>query len=95
MSNWPKTLDEAAEIFLNHIEKNRKEALGNLPEEELIELHALWGAYIREEYGLFDGNFELLKSCYSETMHPNHASLLILKTAWKKSKENMDAVSQQ
>jgi hypothetical protein len=42
------------------------------------------GQRIRNEFGLWAGNTELLSSCGSETMHPDHASRVILRALWEK-----------
>jgi hypothetical protein len=43
--------------------------------------HATLGTTLRNDFGLWSGNKTLLKSCGSETMHPDDASMVIIKAA--------------
>ncbi len=94
---WPKTVEEAVEQLLSSMSEEYKEALKNTPDEDLILHHYGFGAYIRNEFGLWDNNKELLKSCglqlypdspYNEYLpmmvHPDNASTKIIEATWRR-----------
>lgn len=58
-----------------------KEIVGNTPEEDLISLHFSWGLNIRNEFGLWEGNDELIKSCGE--IEPDGASGTIIDAVWR------------
>lgn len=80
--HWPRTLKEAVTLLLGglseHAKLGLKQAAG---EEQLAVLHATLGTTIRNDFGLWSGNTMLLKACGSETMHPDDASMVIIKAA--------------
>jgi len=55
-----------------------KEIIKNAPKEDLIRFHHAWGTGMRNEFGLWGGNKELLASCGSTDMHPDDASMVII-----------------
>lgn len=59
------------------------------PERDLINFHFGWGMSIRNELGLWQGNKELLRSCGSKKMHPDDASMVIIK-AVRRKRQNMN-----
>jgi len=60
--------------------------LKNTPKEDLILHHFGLEAYIRNEFGLWQGNRELLEACCGKGLgiHPDDASSVIIKALWKK-----------
>ena len=80
-SNWPKTIDEAAERLLTELSEKEKERLKNTPEDELIVFHFSLGIFVRNHFGLWAGNL-----CQS-AMHPDDISSAIIKRAWEKLHE--------
>jgi len=56
--------------------------LGHRPEEQLIRFHHGWGTGIRNEFGLWKGNKELLADCHAE--HPDDASMVIIQAVWER-----------
>ncbi len=85
---WPKTVDEAVERLMAEISEEDKKTLMNTPERELIQYHFGLGMYIRNEFGLWQGNTDLLESCcgggyYQE---PDEASSVIIKALWERLK---------
>jgi hypothetical protein len=98
METYPQTLFEAVDyLFYNMTEKN-KEILMNTPESQLTMLHFTLGQWIRNNFGLTDGeNQKLLYSCaensdteyiYPEIgmafIHPDDASMIIIQALWKR-----------
>jgi len=63
MQEFPKTLDEAVEIIILGLDEKSKNLLESISSE--LELAGLdvWGMGIRNAFGLWQGNYELMKSC--------------------------------
>ena len=81
---YPKTIESAAEIVIDALNKEDLASIKNMKEDELWEVHMSLGQGIRNSMGLWDDNKELLKSCGSEEMHPDDASSAIVKFLWLK-----------
>lgn len=77
-----------------------KETLKNTPEEDLTLFHHGLGTDIRNEFGLWANNRELLKSCGSQMMpdsayddylmmmvHQDEASMVIIEALWRALQE--------
>ncbi len=64
-----------------------KETVKNTPEEHLIMFHHGWGTDIRNDFGLWSDNEELLKSCGAEWMDADSASAIIIEAVWKRLHE--------
>ena len=92
---WPKTVEEAVDQLISSMSEEDKEALRNTPEQDLILFHHGVGTYIRNEFGLWSDNKELLKSCgsrifpesgYDEYLtmmvDPDDASMEIIEATW-------------
>ena len=60
---WPKTLQEAVKVSILTMSGKDKEALKNTAEDDLVLFHYSWALNMRNEFGLWDGNDELLRSC--------------------------------
>jgi hypothetical protein len=84
VSLWPQTVGEAVDRILAFLPPKDRDAVKRLTEGNLPCLHFGLGQRIRNEFGLWGGNTELLSSCGSETMHPDHASGVILRALWEK-----------
>ena len=84
---WPKTLEVAVNQILSTMRDKDKEIIKNAPEEDLIKFHHYWGTGIRNEFGLWGGNKELLASCGSTDTHPDDAAMVIIEAVWKKLQE--------
>jgi hypothetical protein len=100
MSRWPKTVDEAVDQLLLSMSEEDKGTLRNTPEGELFFYHFGWGLYIRNKFGLWSGNEEILKSCVSRKypdsaydeflammMEPDGASMEIIKATWQRLRQ--------
>jgi YVTN family beta-propeller protein len=83
---WPKTVDEAVETLLNILSEKDQEYLRTLPEKDLPLLHMGLGMWIRNTFGLWAGNRDLLTSCGSPDMHPDNCSGVILEALVKRVK---------
>ena len=81
-SAWPRSLDAAVEKLLTSMSEADKEHLRSMPEHDLISLHMGWAMGIRNDFGLWAGNDELLDSCGS--LHPDDASMAIVHAVWER-----------
>lgn len=83
-SNWPTTMDATAKDIIKSLSAKNKEIVRNTKKEELIMFHHGWGTGIRNHYGLWRGNAQLLKDvCGKEDCDPDHASMLIIEKVWE------------
>ncbi len=81
---YPKTIETAAEIVIDSLNKDDLASIKKMKEDDLWEVHMSLGQGIRNSMGLWGINKELLKSCGSEDMHPDDASSAIVKFVWLK-----------
>lgn len=77
----PKTLEEAVKVILSTMTDIEKELIRRSTEEELINFHFGLGADVRNKFGLWDDNYELLISCGE--LEPDAASMVIIKAVWE------------
>jgi hypothetical protein len=80
--NWPKTLDDAVEKTLSILDEYQKKEIAALKESDICQLHMTLGQFVRNSFGLFGGNIELLESCGSEDMGADEASGIIVRKVW-------------
>ncbi len=79
---YPVTVGEAVCELIARLSAKDKTFIASLKESDLITLHHTLGRCIRNEFGLWEGNQKLLKSCRRK--HPDNASSVILASLWKK-----------
>lgn len=79
----PKTLEEAVALLISEMSEKSKNYVQSLPEDELFIFHFGFGMTIRNRFGLWTGNFDLLESCGSPDMHPDNASGVIIHALWR------------
>ena len=78
---WPLTVQEAVDRLVADLKDEDKARIASMPESGLIGLHHGLGQYIRNAYGLSQGNQALLTSC--RAVDPDGASSVILHELWK------------
>lgn len=78
---WPRTLQEAVRISILTMTGKDKEMLKNTPEEDLVFFHCNWAVNMRNEFGLWHRNDELLESCGES--EADGASMTIIRAVWK------------
>lgn len=89
--NYPKTIAEAVDRLLSTLSEEDKEAIKNTPKDDLISLHFGFGTDIRNAFGLWKKNEELLKACcpYYPICEADEASGVIIDALWKKLKSEL------
>lgn len=79
---WPRTMDAAADRLLQELSAESKAQLKATKAQDLVNYHQNLGRTIRNSYGLWMGNGELMKDCRAQ--HPDDASSRIVEAAWQK-----------
>ena len=79
--HWPRSIKEAVSLLLKGLSQHAKLGLKQATGEDLAVLHATLSTTIRNDFGLWSGNTALLKACGSEAIHPDDASMVIIKAA--------------
>lgn len=84
---WPKTVEEAIDRILLMISEEDKNKIKNCQSKKDIAVyHHGLGTWIRNNFGLWQDNVELVKNCGGHT-HPDDNSLVILYALWQKLHE--------
>ena len=79
---WPLTVQEAVDRLVADLKDEDKARIASMPASGLIHLHHGLGQYIRNAYGLRQGNEALLASCHAAD--PDGASHYILHELWRR-----------
>ena len=82
----PKSIQEAVDVLLPELPEKDKEAIRNMAEEQLSTLHIYLGNHIRNSFGLWGTNEDLLRACCHDTSlrSADGASMVIIKALWWK-----------
>ena len=87
----PKTVHEAVDMLESELSLKDKTVMARMEEHELFKLHPSLGTYIRNHFGLWAKDIELMKSCRfmskKHDLHEDEALALIIKELWKRLKE--------
>lgn len=79
---WPTTVQAAVEDIVGALSEDDKATLRKTEKEDLIRFHHGWGTGIRNDYGLWRGNRQLLESACGKPCHPDDASMVIIEAVW-------------
>ena len=80
----PKTLDEAVAFILRDMSPENINTIKSTKRSDLIKYHHGWGTGIRNSFGLWQENSELLQSICNTRCHPDDASMKIIEAVWDK-----------
>ncbi|MFH1087273.1 MAG: DUF6794 domain-containing protein [Chloroflexota bacterium] len=86
---YPRTVREAVRALLGWMTKDERNVMRGLSREELASLHHTLGMSIRNDFGLWGDNYELLIS--SGMVHPDDASTVILQAVWEAVRRRSDS----
>lgn len=79
---WPLTVDEAVSLLMERISLKDRTYIANMFESELESLNDTLGRYIRDHFGLWGDNRELMNHC-REIGEENEATAnIIIKVLW-------------
>ena len=82
---WPTTVQATVDHLLETMPESAKKELAAMPEKDLPLTHFGIGLYIRNHYGLWRGNKELVRdACGAPVCHPDDASGKIVEALWKR-----------
>lgn len=82
---WPTTVEATVEDLLKHMPESARKELAAMSEKDLPLTHFGIGLYIRNHYGLWRGNKELVRdACGEPVCHPDDASGKIVEALWKR-----------
>jgi hypothetical protein len=88
----PKTVEQAVERLISELSLKDKTTIASMAEIELSVLHMTIGEYIRNEFGLWSGNMDLMTSCIffakRDKITADDASSFIIKELWKQLRES-------
>ena len=84
----PKTVDDAIKRLIANMPLKFKVDLSKMDEGELINLHFTFGVFIRNQFGLWNENVDLLNDCRELSgvtfMHPDDSAAFIIEELWKR-----------
>ena len=80
MLNYPKTINEAVDILVHILPKEELDKIKSMSKDDLTDLHFGLGQWIRNEFGLWDENYELMQDC--GVKHEDDASGVIIKALY-------------
>jgi hypothetical protein len=87
-SYLPRTVYEAVDDLIFKLPLKDKTTIANMTEQEIASLHFSLGNFIRNKYGIWDGNKELISNCQfllkKDTIHEDEVSSLIIKKLCEK-----------
>ena len=80
----PKSIKEAIQLLLTDLPEKDRQTIRIMTEGQLSSLHLSLGNYIRNEFGLWGNNVELLRACCpdSSSEKADDASSAIIKALW-------------
>ena len=79
---YPRTVEDAVERLMGVLTDKQKAMIRGMQEVELNKLHHSLGTWIRNHFGLWQGNKTLLRATGQH--HPDGASHVIIKALWKR-----------
>lgn len=87
----PQTVNQAVNRLVDQLSLRDKITLANMTAEELVSLQKTLGRHIREKFGLFAGNQELMHSCRfvskRDIATESEASAVIIERLWNQLKK--------
>ena len=87
----PKTVDEAVKRLIFELPLKDKTTIANMAKKDLVTLQTTLGAYIGNQFGIWSGNQELMKSCEfisgDELLPTDFAPNVIIELLWNRLQE--------
>lgn len=94
---YPRTVRAAVSALVALLDEDQKAIIAASAKEDLLDLHFSLGEYIRNTFGLWGANQELLEDCAKErakqqcgsdspspAIHPDDASVFLLENLWRR-----------
>lgn len=90
MGDFPQSVDEAVERLISELPLKNRVAIAKMNQRELSAIHVTLGPGIRERYGFWTGNKELMESCRIRSGKDKFdiatGSAIIIDTMWARLK---------
>ena len=88
--DFPKSVDEAVDKIIEELPLKDRVYIAGLEKKDLGLIHGMLGSYIRQDFGLFRGNRELIQSCRKvsgrQALTADEVPLVIMKALWERLK---------
>lgn len=81
-SEWPTTIKVAVEKLLSVMTPEQRELIRETAYADLIRLHDSLGRWVRNQFGLWRGNKQLMEAC--GLPHPDDCSMVIIEVCWRR-----------
>ena len=86
LNDVPKTVEEALDRLMAKLSLKEKVNIAKMDKLDLDVLSSAIGPYIRDEFGLFEGNKQLLESCRilsgRDQLHMDVVPVIIIRLLW-------------
>lgn len=86
-ANLPQSVDEAIDSLKKSLSLKDRAVIANMQPNDLDSIHSSLGEYIKQHFGLYSGNKNLLQSCAEHGRLsrpiPDEACAVILRALWK------------
>ena len=86
MHEYPETIEQAGRILANLLSPEALASIHALEENELVGEHFGLAGFIRNAFGLWNGNDKLIAA--TGTIHPDDASIEVLRALWRHLQDN-------
>ena len=90
MGDPPRSVGEAVEKLISELPLRYAAKIAKMNGRDLSALHATIGPYVRDNFGLWRGNDQLMESCRMlndhDYLHIDSASMTIIGALWEKLK---------
>jgi hypothetical protein len=91
-SEWPKTVESAVDKVLSAMTPEQRELLRGTAYDDLIQFHLNLGVWIRNQFGLWRSNKELMEAC--GLPHPDDCSMVIINACWRRLHSELEGTGQ-
>ena len=85
---FPKTVSEAVDRLIDHLMLKDKVKIARMSQDEIPELHLSIGQWVRNNFGFYKGNRDLIESCWEDygewTLDVDGVSLVIVTRVWER-----------
>jgi len=78
---WPKTVNQAVRQLYAEMKEDDLTKIQQTKKENLIQFHLSLGMYIRNEFGMWQGNYALVEATSKD--HPDDAAMVIIENLWQ------------
>ncbi len=92
--HWPRTVDQAVDLLVARLSVDFKREIRSTPRDDLDKYHNGFGDGIRNDFGLWADNDDLLRDCalrhpdYVQAMEEHPSALVLSLKSFKDLKEN-------